>query len=63
LAIYLSDGRKRESYEKENKDLESLREKFVEFFSEFQSIFESEFGDAYESISFTINNNNELNWK
>ncbi len=61
LSISLKDGRERESYGDENEDLEPLRKELVDFFSEFQSIFESKFGREYESIKFTVKRN-KLNW-
>lgn len=61
LSISFKDGRERESYGDENKDLEPLRKELVNFFSEFQSIFESKFGGESESINFTVKGN-KLTW-
>lgn len=62
LSIILSDGREIEPYSESNKDLKNLRQEFVDFFGEFQSIFESEFGDVYESVAFTIKKD-KLTWE
>ena len=54
LKLEMNDGKVCEPYEDENKELKPLRESFVKFFDSFQSIFENEFSDGYESISFEV---------
>lgn len=56
LTITMNDGRERESHGDENKDLELVRKKFITLFSNFQSIFEMEFGGAYEEVVFKVVN-------